>query len=115
MGVVACASTPQPTQQLASASAAVRAAHEVGADTVPQAELHLRLAQEEIGRAQRLIRDDEMEDATRALRRAQADAELSLAITRAHASREAAVEAERRADTESSQVTMPSSQAQAVR
>jgi hypothetical protein len=66
-----CASAPAPTEQLASAEASVRAAHELGADSVPRAQLHLKLAQ-----------DGEQERATLVLTRARADAELALALTR---------------------------------
>jgi hypothetical protein len=77
-----CASAPAPTEQLASAEASVRAAHELGADSVPRAQLHLKLAQEQVTQARKLAQDGEQERATLVLTRARADAELALALTR---------------------------------
>jgi hypothetical protein len=77
-----CASTPAPTEQLASAEASVRAAHELGADSVPRAQLHLKLAQEQVTQARKLSEDGEQERANLVLTRARADAELALALTR---------------------------------
>jgi hypothetical protein len=77
-----CASAPAPTEQLASAEASVRAAHELGADSVPRAQLHLKLAQEQVTQARKLAQDGEQERANLVLTRARADAELALALTR---------------------------------
>lgn len=79
---IACASAPQPTERLASAQAAVRAAKEVGAKDVPQAQLHTQLAEEQIIHANKLIDEGEMERAEMVLRRATADAELAVALAR---------------------------------
>jgi hypothetical protein len=79
---IGCASAPQPTEQLASAEASVRAAHELGADSVPRAQLHLKLAQEQVTQARKLAQDGEEERANLILSRARADAELALALTR---------------------------------
>ena len=46
---LACAGTPKPTAQLVQSEAALRAAEEVGASSVPQAQLHQTLAQEQQG------------------------------------------------------------------
>jgi hypothetical protein len=91
---VACSSGPQPTERLVSAQAAMRAAKEVGVTGVPQAELHAQLAQEQLEKAQKLIADGENESADRLLRRATADAELALAITREAQAKQAAQQAE---------------------
>jgi hypothetical protein len=77
-----CASAPAPTEQLASAEASMRAAREVGAQQVPKAELHLRLAQEQVDKAKKLAADGDNERAGMVLSRAHADAELALALTR---------------------------------
>jgi hypothetical protein len=77
-----CASAPAPTEQLASAEASMRAAREVGAQQVPKAELHLRLAQEQVETAKKLAADGDNERAGMVLNRAHADAELALALTR---------------------------------
>ncbi len=86
----ACASTPPPTERMASAESAVRAARELGADQVPRAQLHLQLAQEDIGRARKLMKDGENQRADYLLQRASADAELGVALARYEAARRGA-------------------------
>jgi hypothetical protein len=76
-----CAHEPAPTQQLAGAMAAVRAAEEAGAAHVPDAELQLKLAQEEIKQADRLMARDENQKARDKILRARNDAELALSLT----------------------------------
>jgi len=78
----ACASSPVPADRLAQSQAAVRSAQEVGADKIPPAALHLRIANEELDLAKKLIRDGENQRAEYILLRAQADAEAALALTR---------------------------------
>ena len=89
MGVVggvlicgACAGVPKPTDQLVDAQSALRAASALGAEKVPQAELHSQLAKEQIAQASKLMEDDENAAAKRVLLRAKADAELAVAIAR---------------------------------
>jgi hypothetical protein len=82
-----CAGAPAPTDQLASAQAAVRASRELGAERVPQAQLHQQLAEEQINKARRFMADDENERAALALQRAKADAELSVALARQEVAR----------------------------
>jgi len=60
----------------------MRAARELGAQHVPRAELHLRLAQEQVTEARKLAQDGDNEQAARLLNRAHADAELALALSR---------------------------------
>jgi hypothetical protein len=91
---LACAGAPAPTQRLASAQASLRAANEVGAKEVPAAKLHAQLAQEQVDQAQKLIEDGENERADALLRRAQADAELAVAMTRDATSKQQAEAAE---------------------
>lgn len=79
---IGCASGTLPTEQLASTEASVRAAQELGAQNVPRAELHLRLAKEQVERARKLADDGDEERATMQLERARADAELALALAR---------------------------------
>jgi hypothetical protein len=75
----ACASTaPNPRED--SSSAAIRAAEEVGGAHTPEAALHLQLAKE-----QRLPNTSDKGRVDRLLMRAQADAELSLALARSEA------------------------------
>jgi len=90
-----CASAPPPTDKMVSSAGAIRGATEVGAVSVPQAALHLRLAQEQTVHARALIKDGETERAELVLMRAQADAELALALAKEDTSRkdaEAALE-----------------------
>lgn len=89
-----CASAPAPTNHLASAEAAMRASEEVGASKVPRAELHYALAKEQVDKARKLMEEEENEEAKSALRRAVADAELALALTREHKAKEDAERAD---------------------
>jgi hypothetical protein len=79
----------------------MRAARELGAQAVPRAQLHLRLAQEQVTQARKLAEDGENERAASLLTRARADAELALAL-----SREATSQRDLRAEP-SSAVTTP--------
>lgn len=85
---VGCASHPAPTEQVASSLAAVRGAEEAGAAQVPEAALHLKLAQEQIDRAKQLMEDDENKRAEDLAVRAYQDAELALALAREKASQQ---------------------------
>jgi hypothetical protein len=80
-----CGASLGPTQRLADAQAAERSARELGANEVPQAQLSLKLAQQQITQAETKIADGDDEEAESLLIRAKADAELSLAQTREHA------------------------------
>jgi pyridoxal biosynthesis lyase PdxS len=85
--LLGCAHEPAPTQQLAGAMAAVRAAEEAGAANVPEAELHMKLAQEQIKQSEQLIAHDEGGKAQDKIMRAHNDAELALSITHEQASK----------------------------
>jgi hypothetical protein len=66
-----------------ASAGAIRGAEEVGAASVPQANLHLQLAREQSEHAKALIAKggkDEKAQAASLLTRAQADAELALAL-----------------------------------
>jgi hypothetical protein len=69
-------------EKIAATDSSIRAAEEVGAPRVPQASLHLQLAKEENGQAQQLIKDGDTKRAEGQLMRAQADAELAVALAR---------------------------------
>jgi hypothetical protein len=90
----ACASAPEPTERMASAEAAMRAAKEVGASSVPKAQLHNQLAQEQFDQAKKAIADGDNELAERLLERSKADAELALAIARESTAQQEATQAE---------------------
>lgn len=81
--LAACGSSQMPTTRVASSAAAVRSAHEVGADQVPEAALHVRMAEDQLRTAQRLIQDGKPEKADLLLARCQSDAELAIGLTRA--------------------------------
>lgn len=78
-----CASAPPPVQQMADAQSASRSADELGAQKNPKAQLHLKLAEEQISLARAAMKDDDNERAESLLTRAKADAELAIALTRA--------------------------------
>jgi len=71
-----------PNEKTANTSGAIRAAEEVGATHNPDAALYLQLAKEEFGHARVLTDKKDKDVADRLLMRAQADAELSLALAR---------------------------------
>jgi hypothetical protein len=77
-----CGGAAVPTERLTDAEASIRAAKEVGGNSVPQAELHLKLAQEQVEMAKKLSADGENERAAHVLLRAKADADLALALAR---------------------------------
>jgi hypothetical protein len=64
---------------MADAQAAMKSADELGASRSPQGSLHLKLAQEEIATAKRLIDDGDNDKAASYLLRARGDADLALA------------------------------------
>jgi hypothetical protein len=76
------ASYPPPTQQMADVQSANRSATELGAQKNPRAELHLKLAEEQLELARKAVADDDNERAEGLLMRAKADAELAVALTR---------------------------------
>lgn len=78
----ACGSHPAPTAKVASSEAAVRAADELKANDVPAAQLHLKLAQDQLQAAKKLIENGDNARAEYVLNRAQADAELAVALAK---------------------------------
>src|SRR5438477_2542235 len=94
--LAACGGYAAPNEHMAATQAAARAAMEVGAKNSPDASLHLKLAQEEIAQAQKLMGDGDNKRADYVLTRAKADAELAVALARESA---AQAEAQRLADT----------------
>ena len=93
LAAAACASHPPPTDRLANAIAAARAAQEAGAAQVPQAALQLKLAQEQIAQARAQMEDGENERAHYLALRASNDAELAVALARENSARKRAEEA----------------------
>jgi len=87
LGLVACASTPPPSEKEASSAATIRAASEIGAAQVPQAALYLKLAQEQLEKGKAQMNDGDNQAAGYTLLRAQADAELALSLARENKTR----------------------------
>jgi len=78
-GIVAgCANVPLRTE---ASTSGIAAAEEAGAAKVPQASLHLQLAKEELESAKKLAGKGEKEKADSMLMRAEADAELAIALS----------------------------------
>lgn len=76
-----CANAPLKTE---ASTSGIRAAEEVGAAKVPRAALHLQLAKEQLEKAKVLAKGDDEEDREEAdsmLLRAEADAELAVALS----------------------------------
>ena len=81
--VAACGGGAPPSERLVNAEAAIRGAIEINANaSPPRAALHLQLAQEQVDKAKRYIADGFNQRAELALRQAQADAELAIALAR---------------------------------
>jgi hypothetical protein len=76
------ASFPVPTQRMADAESAHRSALELGAASQPAAQLHVKLAEEQMAKAKTLITDGDNKGADSLLIRSKADSELALALTR---------------------------------
>jgi len=94
--LAACGGAPKPEARMASSEGAIRGAQEAGAANVPQATLHLRLAQEQRDQALGMVKNGDNHRADMLLARAEADAELAVALAR-----EAAAKADAAKATES--------------
>ncbi len=89
-----CASSATiPAEKLAAPQAAAEAAKEMGAAQIPEAKLHLQLANQQIEQAKELLDSGDKERALRLLNRANADAELAVALTKQRAAQRQALEA----------------------
>ena len=77
--IAGCTSAPLRTE---ASTSGIRAAEEAGAAKVPQASLHLQLAREELELAKGLSAKGEKKEAASMLLRAEADAELAVALSR---------------------------------
>jgi hypothetical protein len=80
---IGCGGAPVPYSETAEAQSSVAAAEAVGAAKVPQAALHLKMAQDQLQTAQALIADGYNGEAALVLERAEADADLALVLARA--------------------------------
>lgn len=95
---VACGSSAVPLDRLTDAKATVRAAQEAGAQSTPQAALHLKMANDELASAQKAMDDNDNDRARLLLNQAQSDADLSLALARGTAEKQQAQEAQAKID-----------------
>ncbi len=75
--VVGCGSAAPSS---GGANSAIRGADEVGAESQPQAAYHLQLARDQVAAAERMTANGDDVAAKRMLMRAQADAELAIAL-----------------------------------
>jgi hypothetical protein len=94
----ACGSFPKPDARVSSSEGAIRGAQEAGAQGVPQANLHLKLAQEERDKAMALMKDGENEKAEYLFMRAEADAELANSLAREEAAKKEAAQTAEQVD-----------------
>jgi hypothetical protein len=103
----ACASHPAPVDQMAGAEGAARAAQEVGAESSPTAQLHLKLAREALQRAHQAMDQGDNELADFTLLRARADADLALELARESQAESAAKTAADQAASPKSELSTP--------
>jgi len=96
---VGCGSSAVPLDRLTDAKATVRAAQEAGAQSTPQAALHLKMANDELASAQKAIDDNDSDRARLLLNQAQADADLSLALARGTTEKQQAQAAQAKVDS----------------
>jgi regulator of protease activity HflC (stomatin/prohibitin superfamily) len=80
MVIIAGCAANAPLRTEASTSG-ISAAKEAGAANVPQASLHLQMAKEELALARELFAKGEKKEAASMLLRAEADAELAIALS----------------------------------
>jgi len=91
LAFVGCASSPALNKE--APTSAIRAAEEAGASNVPTASLYLQLAKEQLEKAQALSVQGERAQAESMLLRAEADAELAVALSRGEADKKEAAQA----------------------
>lgn len=80
-----CATAGPSGETMEATAASIRAAEELGAPRVPQASLHLQLAKEQSQHAKQLVAKGDGEEAGSLMLRADADAELAVALARSSA------------------------------
>jgi hypothetical protein len=90
---IGCGGAAVPQEQLSAAQASQKGAEVAGAAADPQAGLHLKLAGEQIEKAQALIASGDNEQAASVIERAQADADLALVLAKEAKAKKDATEA----------------------
>lgn len=88
--IAGCGSAAMPLDKLTDAKATTRAAQEAGAAQTPQAQLHLKMANDELALVQKAMDDNDNDRARLLLNQAQADADLSLAEARGSSDKKSA-------------------------
>ena len=91
IAIVGCGSSPTLNKE--APTSAIRAAEEAGASAVPTASLYLQLAKEQLVKAQELAAAGEQAQAESMLLRAEADAEVAVALSRGDADKKEAAQA----------------------
>jgi hypothetical protein len=91
-GLLGCGAAAVPQERLTSAQAAIKGAEVAGAAQDPKASLHLKLAKEQVAKAEALIAEDDNEQAASLIDRAQADADLALVLAQEAKSRQEAMD-----------------------
>ena len=87
---VGCGASAPPTLQQSKTQSAIRGAEVAGAEDTPKAKLHLKMAKDHLANAEQLISEEEYDDAALVLRRAEADANLAIALAKEAQARERA-------------------------
>lgn len=102
----ACA-TPLPAERVAAPRAAMRAAAELGAYDNPRAALHLKYAQDQVARADALLKDGDDDEAAWVLLKADADAELAVTLAKEQKARNEALAVQRQITELKQRTTAP--------
>jgi Domain of unknown function (DUF4398) len=89
--IAGCGSTPVINKE--ASTSAISAAEEAGASKLPSASLYLQLAKEELENAKGLVSKGDKDQAESMLLRAQADAELAVALSHGDADKTEAAQA----------------------
>ncbi|MCB9728209.1 MAG: DUF4398 domain-containing protein [Deltaproteobacteria bacterium] len=105
----ACATATLPTERVAEPRATVSAAEEAGAQEIPEARLHLKMAKDQIASAEKALDDGNEGKASRLFARATADAEVALELARLESTRRDAREAWREVKELERQTISPTS------
>lgn len=80
--LVGCGGSALPPAKAADTQASITAAAAVGAESHPQAALHLKMARDQLHQAQGLMADGKDREARLVLERSQADADVAMMLTR---------------------------------
>lgn len=87
LGAAACGSTEVRPAQVSEPREKIAAAEEAGAKEIPKAAYHLKLAEDQLKKAEKLMKDGETGRPALMLKEASADAELALAMARLETTR----------------------------